>query len=343
MGRAKRGCGRVGDKFWTEEKSSFGFKYLSKLGWKPGEGMGATKQGRNKYVHVSVRRENQGLGKKEYTSNEHFKATINMYNDLLTSIQKRCNRGDDDSSSEEEDKHAGRFMSAREMIQRDQAKSFYKRFHLARNQGSTMKADLERSKSRASAQKVNGFTEDDQTNIALKLKALSSKTPGKKGLGFGSANLVKTNLVKNSYVKEYVKAKGIRITAGDSKTTTKNTGAAKKKKKSKKRDSKRKKEKKRRRSSDRKRRKAERKRKEKKKRRKKVDSMTSESKLEAEAMRIAEQLLKCKKTEKRQSNLKSERKKRKAERKLERENKKERKKESSQSSDEILLRQPVLN
>jgi Pin2-interacting protein X1 len=92
-------------------ESEFGSKILSKLGWKPGEGLGAERKGMTECIQISRREEAAGLGKEKDKSSEEWgdwwTASFNL---IAQQIQNKNNKlgkkrsrspvsSEDDSSS----------------------------------------------------------------------------------------------------------------------------------------------------------------------------------------------------------------------------------------------------
>jgi len=87
-----RSCGtRHGSQFWTEEKEkkNFGLRYMEKCGWKQGDGLGSQRQGRNECVKTNYKNDNLGLGANVTQNEVMFKATMCMFNDILSRLSKK--------------------------------------------------------------------------------------------------------------------------------------------------------------------------------------------------------------------------------------------------------------
>ena len=54
--------GGLQNKAWAQDTSKFGYKMLTKMGWKAGEGLGKASDGQVTHVHIKKRSENLGLG-----------------------------------------------------------------------------------------------------------------------------------------------------------------------------------------------------------------------------------------------------------------------------------------
>jgi len=194
MVRQKSSGSRHGNKFWEEEKKSFGFKVLEKLGWKPGEGIGAGKQGRNHCVGFVKKNDNIGIGGKHTNVAKH-RAIVSMYNDILKKAGLK----------KDHKKKSSRDLSIEEYVVKN---ALYKNFHLAKsnefriNTETIEEATIIYSKSKKKKKKKKkadankGFSLEDQENFALNQKSLAIR--GKKGLGFGKA---KNNIIKPTWVQ----------------------------------------------------------------------------------------------------------------------------------------------
>merc|ERR1712226_53333 len=75
----------------NEQKSSFGAKLMSKMGWKDGDGLGKNKQGRIKNITATTKNNNFGIGhtlKRDsdfVAGQDEFNAVLKMLNDNDTS------------------------------------------------------------------------------------------------------------------------------------------------------------------------------------------------------------------------------------------------------------------
>lgn len=81
---------RHGEGFWDEEEKNknFGLQYMQKCGWNRGEGLGVQKQGSTKYVRSRYKNDTMGIGCNSEPNHSMFSATMCMFNDILSSLQK---------------------------------------------------------------------------------------------------------------------------------------------------------------------------------------------------------------------------------------------------------------
>ena len=79
-------AGRHGDAFWTEEKDNVGLKLLKQMGWSSGQGLGKEGQGRVDAVKQKRKNDNKGIGAKADTKDEAFRASQELFNDVLARL-----------------------------------------------------------------------------------------------------------------------------------------------------------------------------------------------------------------------------------------------------------------
>ena len=82
---------RHGDGFWEEERKrdNFGLKYMQKLGWNKGDGLGASRQGQTTMVKAKYKNDTKGIGSKSAANDDMFKATMCMFNDILSGLNAK--------------------------------------------------------------------------------------------------------------------------------------------------------------------------------------------------------------------------------------------------------------
>jgi len=91
-GEAKRfrdmygSAGRHGQSFWEEEKDNVGMKLLRGMGWENGQGLGKDGRGRTDAVKQFRKKDNAGIGAKAGTRDEAFKASQELFNDVLSRL-----------------------------------------------------------------------------------------------------------------------------------------------------------------------------------------------------------------------------------------------------------------
>ena len=105
-GEAKRfrdlygSASRHGQSFWDEEKDNVGMKLLQGMGWQAGQGLGKDGHGRTDTIKQFKKKDNSGIGSKVGTRDEHFKASQELFNDVLSRLA--CGGGADASAASNE-------------------------------------------------------------------------------------------------------------------------------------------------------------------------------------------------------------------------------------------------
>ena len=85
--RATHGsAGRHGETFWQEEKDNIGLKLLRGMGWNQGQGLGKDGQGRVDAVKQRQKKDNAGIGSNANTRDEAFRASQELFNDVLSRL-----------------------------------------------------------------------------------------------------------------------------------------------------------------------------------------------------------------------------------------------------------------
>lgn len=85
--RAANGsAGRHGETFWVEEKDNVGLKLLQGMGWSQGQGLGKDGQGRVEAVKQRQKKDNAGIGSNANTRDEAFRASQELFNDVLSRL-----------------------------------------------------------------------------------------------------------------------------------------------------------------------------------------------------------------------------------------------------------------
>ena len=104
-GEAKRfrdlysSAGRHGESFWREEKDNVGLKLLKSMGWENGQGLGKDGTGRTTAVKQFRKKDNSGIGSSAGTRDEAYRASQDLFNDVLSRLAG--GGGDEDDSSKE--------------------------------------------------------------------------------------------------------------------------------------------------------------------------------------------------------------------------------------------------
>ena len=125
--KEKQSAGRHGDKFWEEEKNSFGARMMAKMGWSQGKGLGKAESGINSYLQTKKKSDNLGIGASMAQSDEQYNASQSIYNDLLS----RLNVGDGDGSPQPEEKATTN--TATLLKQKMESRRLYSRFAKAKD------------------------------------------------------------------------------------------------------------------------------------------------------------------------------------------------------------------
>ena len=79
-------AGRHGQSFWEEEKDNVGMKLLKNMGWTHGQGLGKDGKGCTDAVKQFRKKDNAGIGSKAGTRDEAFKASQELFNDVLARL-----------------------------------------------------------------------------------------------------------------------------------------------------------------------------------------------------------------------------------------------------------------
>merc|ERR1712228_1168794 len=143
-------------------------------------GLGKNKQGREQHVKTKYKNDTKGIGHRHSQNNEMFQATMCMFNDILSGLNKKKSANSLPPKSKSSNKH----LSASAVIKSYEAKHhLYGKFRAAKN----ISARSEEEKNQLfGIDDERGFTERDQTNYAMQMNALSMTRSGKMGLGFGA-------------------------------------------------------------------------------------------------------------------------------------------------------------
>ena len=79
-------AGRHGESFWQEEKDNVGVRLLKGMGWSEGQGLGKDGNGRTVAVKQTRKKDNAGIGSKKDTRDEAFRASQDLFNDVLSRL-----------------------------------------------------------------------------------------------------------------------------------------------------------------------------------------------------------------------------------------------------------------
>ena len=79
-------AGRHGESFWAEEKDNVGMRLLKSMGWKDGQGLGKDNKGRVTAVKQFRKKDNAGIGSSAGTRDEAYRASQDLFNDVLARL-----------------------------------------------------------------------------------------------------------------------------------------------------------------------------------------------------------------------------------------------------------------
>jgi Pin2-interacting protein X1 len=126
--KEKTSGSRHGEKFWEEEKHSFGARMMNKMGWEQGKGLGKEGTGMNSYIQARKKNDSLGIGATHTQADEQFKASQSIYNDLLSRLSVAA---DGDGGIQPEDKST--VNTGLLMKQKMESRRLYSRFARARD------------------------------------------------------------------------------------------------------------------------------------------------------------------------------------------------------------------
>jgi hypothetical protein len=92
-GLQAQSAGRHGTKFFEEEKSSFGFKMMSKMGWEEGKGLGKNEHGISSFIRAQKKQDQLGIGAKA-SNDDTWHEAQGLFNDLLSRLNA-AQKGED--------------------------------------------------------------------------------------------------------------------------------------------------------------------------------------------------------------------------------------------------------
>ncbi|KAF0547682.1 G-patch-domain-containing protein [Gigaspora margarita] len=73
---------------WSNDKTKYGYKMLSKMGWSPGKGLGLNENGSQDYVKLSHKLDNLGVGASKKTI-DNWLDNSNAFDDLLKGLNQQ--------------------------------------------------------------------------------------------------------------------------------------------------------------------------------------------------------------------------------------------------------------
>ncbi|KAJ3121413.1 PIN2/TERF1-interacting telomerase inhibitor 1 [Nowakowskiella sp. JEL0407] len=78
------------NKSWSDDKSKFGFKMLSKMGWAEGKGLGLREDGQVDHIKVRLKIDSLGVGADKKTA-DNWLGNNDAFSTLLDGMNKRIN------------------------------------------------------------------------------------------------------------------------------------------------------------------------------------------------------------------------------------------------------------
>jgi len=168
-----------------KENKNFGLRYMEKCGWKQGDGLGSQRQGRNECVKTNYKNDNLGLGANVTQNEVMFKATMCMFNDILSRLSKKKPISNDNSNHDDDEKKEldNKPKNAMEAIRQYEAKHhLYGKFRAASDLSN--KTESQKNAIFGGVGSSRGFSEQDQQAYAEHLQSLADAHKGHHGLGF---------------------------------------------------------------------------------------------------------------------------------------------------------------
>jgi len=183
MGKNARFSGtRHGKQFWVEEKQNFGAKYLARMGWKPGEGLGDNGSGLKKCIGIVRKNDSVGIGGKHTNVKKH-QAIVSMFNDIL----KKAGKPKQKKAKNEPSLNVDQYIAKSELYRRFVRAKIQDFDYLKENKTITISAP-EPSTKKSKKKKKSKIKIDSEFR---KQMAKKFKKAGK--FGMGSADTVSVN------------------------------------------------------------------------------------------------------------------------------------------------------
>uniref|UniRef100_A0A7S4D8K4 PinX1-related protein 1 n=1 Tax=Heterosigma akashiwo TaxID=2829 RepID=A0A7S4D8K4_HETAK len=83
---------------WKNDKTGFGFRMLSKMGWSEGKGLGKNEDGNSSHIIVSKKTDALGLGcDKDTIGNSGWSSSIQSFTDVLAQLNAKYGSAEKDS------------------------------------------------------------------------------------------------------------------------------------------------------------------------------------------------------------------------------------------------------
>ena len=93
------------NKHWKNDKTGFGFRMLSKMGWKEDKGLGKDESGITNNIKVSKRDIGLGLGMDGNDESVKLGSQVSSFNDVLKLLKNEYSgNGDDKTNKKKKDK-----------------------------------------------------------------------------------------------------------------------------------------------------------------------------------------------------------------------------------------------
>ncbi|CAG8788229.1 10133_t:CDS:2, partial [Cetraspora pellucida] len=73
---------------WSNDKTKYGYKMLSRMGWSPGKGLGMNENGSQEYIKPSHKLDNLGIGASKKTI-DNWLDNSNAFNELLKGLNQQ--------------------------------------------------------------------------------------------------------------------------------------------------------------------------------------------------------------------------------------------------------------
>jgi len=158
---------------WKNDKSSFGFKMLQKMGWNEQSGLGKNENGATTSIKVKKRDDGLGLGMVQDSAGNHgWGATSSSFNQVLDMLKATYNNDNETKKSNKK----------RKVTSKIQVGIKYKRLSAAKDLSDKSAADLRAVLGTGSASRAEVRPQDGPT-IATVLHRCSSSTGGGEGEG----------------------------------------------------------------------------------------------------------------------------------------------------------------
>uniref|UniRef100_U9T7D0 G-patch domain-containing protein n=1 Tax=Rhizophagus irregularis (strain DAOM 181602 / DAOM 197198 / MUCL 43194) TaxID=747089 RepID=U9T7D0_RHIID len=89
---------------WSNDKTQFGYKMLSKMGWSPGKGLGINEDGEKEYIKPSFKQDNLGIGATK-KSIDNWLDNSSAFDKLLKGLNDKIQTTEKVEESDEKEKN----------------------------------------------------------------------------------------------------------------------------------------------------------------------------------------------------------------------------------------------